>query len=61
MTEGKNAEPISENKIASQLAYILKENVEKQEDAILPVGIMTGLNRDSWADLREQLMQGTLK
>lgn len=58
LTKGKNAETLTENEIASQLFYILNENINQPKNK-LPIGILTGLKRDSWAIIREQLLKGT--
>lgn len=58
LTKGKNAEPLTESEILSQLMYVLNENVNAKPNS-MPVGILTSLKRDSWATLREQLIAGT--
>lgn len=52
-----NSEVLTEKEIASQLLGILNEN-EGTSVSRYPVGVLTGLSRDTWAVIRERLMKG---
>ncbi|XP_065216722.1 choline O-acetyltransferase-like isoform X1 [Planococcus citri] len=56
LTTGKNADVLTENEIISQMLYIITDNMDKKPNAT-PVGILTGLKRDKWATIREQLVK----
>lgn len=57
LTTGQNADLVTENEIMMQMLFIIKDNMDKKPQSP-SVGILTGLKRDLWATLREQLSKG---
>ena len=49
---------LTEGDFARQFQRIVKLANKQAPDNIDPVGILTSINRDEWAEARERLMQG---
>ena len=55
----ESREILTENEIATRLVYILDES-SRSKRTEYPIGLMTGMKRDWWATIRDQLQEGLL-